>query len=104
MELLQLKYFCDAANSQNFSKTAEKFGVPPSCISQSIKRLEKELSVKLFNRSANKITLNNKGIEFYEKVSYGLGIINSAALAVTDNGKKGNAPVQTSIFDIEENN
>ena len=42
MELLQLKYFCHAAQSCNFSKTAEKFGVPASGISQSIKRLEKE--------------------------------------------------------------
>ncbi|MBE6643488.1 MAG: LysR family transcriptional regulator [Clostridia bacterium] len=89
MELLQLKYFCDAAQSQNFSKTAQKFGVPPSCVSQSIKRLEKELSVKLFTRSANKILLNNKGIEFYEKVSEGLNIINNAATAVTDDGKNG---------------
>lgn len=89
MELLQLKYFCDAAKTENFSKTAEKFGVPPSCVSQSIKRLEKELSVKLFTRSANKITLNNKGIEFFEKISEGLNIINNAATAVTDDEKKG---------------
>lgn len=89
MELLQLKYFCDAAKTQNFSKTAQKFDVPPSCISQSIKRLEKELSVKLFTRSANKISLNSKGIEFYEKVSIGLNYINNAATAVKDDGKKG---------------
>ncbi|MBR2431832.1 MAG: LysR family transcriptional regulator, partial [Clostridia bacterium] len=42
MELLQLKYFCDAAETQNFSKTAKKYLVPTSNISQSIKRLEKE--------------------------------------------------------------
>ena len=48
MELLQLKYFCDAAQSENFSKTAKKFGVPTSNISQSVKRLEKELSTPLF--------------------------------------------------------
>ena len=89
MELLQLKYFCDAAKTQNFSKTAEKFDVPPSCISQSIKRLEKELSVKLFTRSANKILLNSKGAEFYEKVSIGLNYIYSAATSVKDDGKNG---------------
>ena len=42
MELLQLTYFCDAAVTQNFSKTAQKYNVPPSNISQSIKRLEIE--------------------------------------------------------------
>ena len=43
MELLQLKYFRDAAETENFSATAKNFGVPASDISQSIKRLEKEL-------------------------------------------------------------
>ena len=53
MELLQLKYFCDSAKTQNFSKTAENFTVPPSNISQSIKRLEKELSDIKNNPSKN---------------------------------------------------
>ena len=43
MELLQLTYFCDAAETENFSRTAQRFTVPPSNISQSIKRLETEL-------------------------------------------------------------
>ena len=55
MELLQLKYFCDAAETENFSKTAEKYLVPTSNISQSIKRLEKELDTELFEHRANRI-------------------------------------------------
>ncbi|MBR6793497.1 MAG: LysR family transcriptional regulator [Clostridia bacterium] len=65
MELLQLKYFCHAAESENFSKTARIFMVPPSDISQSIKRLEKELGVSLFDRRANSITLSETGKRFY---------------------------------------
>ena len=57
MELLQLTDFCDAALTENFSKTAEKYKVPPSNISQSIKRLEKELSIALFDRRANRVVL-----------------------------------------------
>ena len=64
MELLQLKYFIDASETQNFSETAKKFYVPPSAVSQSIKRLESELNVKLFSRRANKIQLNENGILF----------------------------------------
>lgn len=79
MELLQLKYFCDAAKTQNFSKTAKKYGVPPSDISQSIKRLERELSAELFTRSANKIELNKRGEEFYNKIKSALDIIDSAS-------------------------
>lgn len=78
MELLQLKYFCDAAQTQNFSKTAKKFMVPTSNISQSIKRLENELETKLFKRSANKIELNESGEAFYKKVSEALSLLQLA--------------------------
>ena len=58
MEMLQLKYFKDAAETQNFSKTAQKFTVPTSAVSQSIRRLEKEMGTPLFARTSNRITLN----------------------------------------------
>jgi DNA-binding transcriptional LysR family regulator len=66
MELLQLKYFCEAAESENFSHTAKKNGVPTSNISQTVKRLETELGVRLFLRSANKITLSDEGKTLYD--------------------------------------
>ena len=89
MELLQLKYFCDAAQTENFSKTANKYRVPPSNISQSIKRLEKELDLKLFDRKSNCLTLNEEGKKFYNKVSQALKIIDDAKAEATDNNDKG---------------
>ncbi len=80
MELLQLTYFCDAAESENFTKTAQKFGVPASNISQTVHRLENELGVSLFDRRANKAVLNEAGRVFYEKVR--------AALNLVEEGKK----------------
>ncbi|MBQ4637377.1 MAG: LysR family transcriptional regulator [Clostridia bacterium] len=79
MEILQLKYFCSAAESENFSVTAAKFRVPPSSISQSIKRLETEIGAGLFDRSANRIKLNDRGREFYGKVNTALQLIQSAS-------------------------
>lgn len=81
MELLQLTYFCDAALTENFSKTAEKYKVPPSNISQSIKRLEKELSVTLFDRRANRVVLNDRGRVFYQQVRQALDLLDSARAA-----------------------
>ena len=78
MELLQLKYFCDAAQTQNFSKTAEKYRVPPSNISQIIRRLENELGVKLFAREANRLVLNEQGKLFYRKIKSALSLIEEA--------------------------
>ena len=78
MELLQLTYFCDAAATQNFSHTAKKFNVPPSNISQSIKRLEEELGAELFERKANRVTLNGRGENFYREVAPALEMIGRA--------------------------
>lgn len=66
MEILQLKYFCHAAKTENLSHTAQHFIVPTSCISVSIKKLENELGVKLFDRTANKIKLNEYGKIFLQ--------------------------------------
>lgn len=89
MEILQLKYFCDAAVTENFSETAKKFMVPPSNISQSIKRLESELGVNLFDRSANRIKLNDCGKGFYERINGALLLIDEAKRAVCDNAERG---------------
>ena len=78
MELLQLKYFCDAAETQNFSKTAKRFLVPASNISQTVKRLEKELETPLFERQVNRIKLNDAGRLFYEKARQALDLLESA--------------------------
>ena len=82
MELLQLIYFCDAAHTENFSKTAEKYHVPPSNISQSIKRLERELTAPLFDRQGNRVTLNDRGRAFRDKAQQALSLLDEARSAV----------------------
>ena len=71
MELLQLKYFFESAKNESFAKTAEKYSVPPSCVSATVRRLEKELGCALFDRHYNKITLNANG----ERLERSVGII-----------------------------
>ena len=95
MELLQLTYFCDAALTENFSKTAEKYKVPPSNISQSIKRLEKELSAPLFDRRANKVTLNDRGRAFYTQVRQALDLLEDARAAAC--GQRANGQLRLVI-------
>ena len=89
MELLQLTYFCDAAATENFSKTAKRFNVPPSNISQSIKRLEEELGTPLFSRTANRVALNSRGEAFYREVSSALALIRHATNTVRGVGEEG---------------
>ncbi len=61
MEILQLRYFFESAKNESFTKTAEKFMVPTSSVSASVRLLEKELGCKLFDRAYNRIILNNNG-------------------------------------------
>lgn len=84
MELLQLRYFCDAAESENFSVTARKHNVPTSSVSQTIKRLEGELSAKLFIRNSNRITLSEEGRIFYEAAKKALMILRDAKDEITE--------------------
>lgn len=84
MEALQLDYFCHAARTQNFSHTAAAFTVPPSAVSQSIRRLEQELGVPLFDRKANRVILNEDGALFYRAVSDSKTLLESARRAITD--------------------
>lgn len=69
MEMLQLRYFYESAISESFSKTAKKYMVPVSSVSASIKRLEKEVGVELFNRNGNRIELNENGKRLLATVS-----------------------------------
>ena len=63
METLQLKYFFESAVGGSFAKTAEKYMVPTSSVSASVKRLENELGCTLFDRKSNKIVLNSNGVK-----------------------------------------
>lgn len=68
MNLNQLQYFLEVSKSQNITKTAQKHLLPPSAVSSTIKKLEQELGVELFDRTHNKITLNTKGKLFAAEI------------------------------------
>ena len=80
MEFLQLRYFYDSAKNESFAKTAEKYMVPTSSVSASIKRLEKELGCELFDRSSNRIKLNDNGRRFEKAVCAALNELDGAVL------------------------
>lgn len=84
MELLQLRYFLESADSENFSKTAEKYMVAPSSVSISIKKLETELGCKLFERQGNKIRITANGIVLRQALRTALSAIDRAVDSITN--------------------
>lgn len=65
MDILQLEYFCSAAELENFTAAAKRHLIPQSAMSITIKRLERELENPLFDRIGNRIQLNETGKKFY---------------------------------------
>jgi len=84
MELLQLRYFLESADSENFSKTAEKYMVAPSSVSISVKKLETELGCKLFDRQGNKIRITANGLVLRQALRTALSAIDGAVAAITN--------------------
>lgn len=61
MELQQLQYFLVAAKYEHITKAANSLHIAQPALSQSIKRLEAELNVKLFDRRKGGIILSESG-------------------------------------------
>ena len=84
MELLQLNYFCRAAEDESFARAAEHFKVPQSNVSRAVRAIEKELGVKLFSRTANRISLNERGKSFFRYAKESLDTLEKAKRAACD--------------------
>jgi LysR family transcriptional regulator, hydrogen peroxide-inducible genes activator len=61
MTLTELKYIVAVAREKHFGKAAEACFVSQPTLSVAIKKLEEELEVKLFERSANEVTVTPLG-------------------------------------------
>src|SRR4051794_13852994 len=61
MELVQLKLFVDLVRVQSFTKVAELNYVTQPAVSLSMKHLEEELGVKLFERTTRKVLVTDEG-------------------------------------------
>lgn len=78
MELQQLKYFKTAAQMGKISDAAKALFISAPALSTSISRLEKELGVQLFDRTNNRIVLNQQGQIFLRYVNQVFSNLDSA--------------------------
>ena len=70
MDFHQLEYFADVAKTQNMGQSAENLHISQPALSMSIKRLENELGVELFDRHNHSIFLNSYGRLFLRYAEY----------------------------------
>jgi DNA-binding transcriptional LysR family regulator len=64
MELYQIRHFAAVAETGSFTKAGIRAAVSQPALSASIAKLEDELGVKLFHRSARAVTLTPEGRRF----------------------------------------
>lgn len=69
MEMLQLKYFKAVAEIGKISEAADSLFISAPALSAAISRLEKDLGMRLFDRTNNKIVLNRQGEIFLQGVN-----------------------------------
>ena len=67
MTLTQLEYFCTVCRYHSITKAAAALYVSQPTISTSIRDLENEFHLKLFNHGRNRISLTKEGEDFYQK-------------------------------------
>ncbi len=89
MTLTELKYIVAVAREKHFGKAAEACFVSQPTLSVAIKKLEEELEVKLFERSASEVAVTPLGEEIVRQAQ---SVLEQAA-AIREIAKRGKDPL-----------
>ncbi|MBC7601106.1 MAG: LysR family transcriptional regulator [Ramlibacter sp.] len=89
MTLTELKYIVAVAREKHFGRAAEACFVSQPTLSVAIKKLEEELEVKLFERSANEVSVTGLGEEIVRQAQ---SVLEQAA-AIKEIAKRGKDPL-----------
>lgn len=82
MNLTQLKCFAVVANQESITKAAEILYISQPAVSKTIKQLEDELQVQLFDRTGRTLKLNRAGRLFFSYVNDSLKELDRGVNAV----------------------
>jgi DNA-binding transcriptional LysR family regulator len=87
MELRQLRYFVTLAEELHFGRAAAREHIVQSALSQQVQRLERELGVRLLERSTHHVSLTAAGAVFLVEARQILAhVARAAAIARTATG------------------
>ncbi len=89
VELRQLRYFVTLAEELHFGRAAEREHIVQSALSQQVQRLERELGVRLLERSTHHVSLTAAGAVFLVEARQILAHVDRAAAVARGRGGRG---------------
>ena len=84
MELRQLEYVVAVAEQMHFGRAAQTLSIGQPAVSQQVARLERELGVRLFDRSGRTLRLTAAGSRFIPEARAVLAAADHARGVVSD--------------------
>lgn len=80
--LVSLKVFAEIVTAGSFVAAAERLTLSPPMVSKHLAHLERELGVRLLNRTSRRISLTEAGTLYFEQSKQALDILQRAAVAI----------------------
>jgi len=80
--LTNLESFVQSAETGGFSAAARRLGVTPAAVSRNVAMLERNLGVRLFQRSTRKLTLTEAGERFLPAIRDNLADLQAAIASI----------------------
>jgi|SRR5579859_3625252 len=87
MEFRQIRFFVTLAEELHFGRAAAREHIVQSALSQQIQRLERELGVRLLDRSTHHVALTSAGAAFLEQARQVLACAERAVAAAQQSGE-----------------
>lgn len=88
MDLNPIATFVRVVEDGSFTAAAAALHVPKSSVSRSVARLERDLGVRLLQRTTRKLRVTDAGREYFERVRPHVTALRDATEAVTEAGKE----------------
>ena len=80
----ELRAFAEVAGQGSFSRAAERLGMAPSTLSQTVRALEERLDVTLLNRTTRRVSLTGAGARLLDRFAPAMAEIEAAVQDTRD--------------------
>ena len=97
-----LEVFVLVAQTRNFRIAAERLGVTRSAISQTLRRLEEQLTISLMQRTTRSINLTEAGQQLYDEVAPAIEQLNCAVTDIAEQNAEPRGQLRLAVSSIAE--